>query len=373
MNKEFLLFDMDGVLLRPGGYQQALQASITRIGKALGAPATVITSGQIAHFEALSVTNEWDTLAICTALILLEVWQVDSKIRLEAPITQKKSAILPKKPDFQKFLESFHEVGPLPGLSAFDKIKYDNPGLDPDQMRHLWEILSNCRDIYHSLTLPMHQETVLGSPSFQANYNILPQLNTESYLLKYDRPLISVEQVASLIAWLEDHHHHAGVLTNRPNATPQGYVSAPEAELGVRLVGLQGIPVLGSGILNWFAETQCGLHPHVFLKPHPVHTLALCQMCLGHSAVEALRMAVNLSQGITDRDSWLPLNSAKVTIFEDSVKGLQSGLAAQAKLEEIEIPIELTLIGVSDNPTKITALAGIADDIVASLDHQHWL
>ena len=372
MTEEFLLFDMDGVLLMPGGYQQALKASIKRIGKALGAPKTEITSEQIHHFEALSVTNEWDSLAICTALVLLQVWRIDSNMRLTDENAPKPENYLNEKPDFQSFLESFNHVGPLPGESAFQKIMTENTWLDPDQKVHLEEILFNCRDIYRSITLPTHQETVLGSQAFQENYQLEPKLNIQSYLLKYDQPVLSPEQVNQLRAWLEHQGHHIGILTNRPNGTPPDFISAPEAELGAKLVGLAGVPLLGSGSLNWYAESKCALPQHTFLKPNPVHTLGLMQICLGKDIEEALSKSIALWEGQGKKADWESFEGAKVFIFEDSIKGLQSGLSAKSLLGELGIEINLQLIGVSENPIKKQALLEIAEQIIPTINLFNW-
>ena len=372
MTEEFLLFDMDGVLLMPGGYQQALKASIKRIGKALGAPQTEITSEQIAHFEALSITNEWDSLGICTALILVQVWQMDGNIRLTEENAPRPANDLIEKPDFQSFLDSFDHVGPLPGESAFQKITTENTWLDPDQKSHLEDILFNCRDIYHSLTLPIHQESVLGSHAFKENYQLEPKLNIESYLLMYDQPILSPEKGSHLIAWLADKDHHIGIITNRPNGTPPDFISAPEAELGAKLVGLAGVPLLGSGSLNWCAESKSALPQHTFLKPNPVHALGLMQICLGHDIEEALGKAIALWERQDNKADWESFDGAKVFIFEDSIKGLQSGLSAKSLLGALGIMINLNLIGVTESPIKKKALLKIADQVIPTINHFNW-
>jgi hypothetical protein len=372
MSKEYLFFDMDGVLLKHGGYHQALRASVKRIGEALGAPQTEINTQQIAQFEALSVTNEWDSLAICAALILIEVWQFDGSIRLTEEAKPKPSNILPGKPNFQNFLDSFEEVGPLPGKSAWQKITDENKWLSFDQRDHLKAILFNCRDIYHSLTLPIHQETVLGSQAFQEHYQLKPKLNSESFLLKYDHPLLSFEQANQLKKWHNNGDHRIGIITNRPNATPTGFISAPEAELGAKLVGLDGIPLLGSGILNWYAEKQCSLPQHTFLKPNPVHALGLMQICEGQTPTEALRRSVSLWQGQATKSHWEMFEGARVSIFEDSVKGLQSGIAAKSLLKSLPVHIQLRLIGVTENSIKEKALLRVADRVIPTINQTQW-
>jgi len=372
MSKKFFLFDMDGVLLEHGGYHQALKASVVRIGKSLGAPNIELSDDQIAQFEALSVTNEWDSLAICSALILTHAWQVDGSIRLAREITPRTVNVFHGQPDFQGFLDCFDRVGPLPGESAYGKIIQENPWLTESQRRHLEDILFNCRDIYQSLTLPVHQEAVLGSRAFQESYQLQPKLNTGSFLLMYDQPILSIEHVRQLRAWLRKINHHVGILTNRPNATPPDYISAPEAEMGAKLVGLEGTPLMGSGMLNWYAESQCGLPQHTFLKPNPVHTLSLLQICLGQPAPKALNLSVDLWRGMADQGNWAILQGAEIFIFEDSVKGLQSGIAAKSLLKSLGIEIQLRLIGITENLIKKDALLGIAEKVLPTINDHQW-
>jgi len=372
MTRNFYLFDMDGVLLKPNGYHQSLRASVIRIGKALGAPLTDISDDQIAHFESLSVTNEWDTLAICTALILLQAWKVDGKIRLNG-LTHAPEILLENYPDFDTFLNSFSNVGGLPGQSAYIKIINDDPWLNQSQRLHLKEVLYHCRDIYRSLTLSVHQESVLGSHAFQELYKLQPNLNTDSFLLKYDRPILSDENKNLFRNWLNSPDNYAGILTNRPSSCPPGFLSAPEAELGAKLVGFEDLPILGSGLLAWFAITHCQLRDdHTFLKPNPVHALALLQLCIGLPPVSALKAAVDLWRGDSDRSNWVFLENASVTIFEDAVKGLQCGIAARDLLKKQGISINLQRIGVTYNHIKRKALEGIADIVIPEINQFDW-
>jgi hypothetical protein len=372
MTTEIYLFDMDGVLLEPRGYHESLRTSVKRIGAALGAPHTDLADNQIAKFEALTVTNEWDTLAICTALILLDIWRVDGKVRLDG-IAPNTIVILDQKTDFDEFLATFEDVGNLPGYSCYQKIINDNPWLNNNQRDYLQHILFNCRDIYQSPTLPIHQETVLGSQKFHETYDLNPKLDTQSYLLIHDRPIFNKNNQKIFSRWLGKSTNFAGILTNRPSSTPPGYLSSPEAELGAELVGLGDLPILGSGILAWYAKTQLGLPDYSLLKPNPVHTLALLQMCLGCSRNEALDKAVSLWREEAAIADWQALQRSAITIFEDSAKGLYSGIEARDLLKKIGIDCRLNLIGVTNNPIKRKALKNVSDSILPNINHFEWL
>lgn len=371
MRKHMILFDMDGVLLIPGGYSEALKSSVARIGLALGMPFTGLTEDHIARFEALSITNEWDTLAICTALILLSVWQSNPKVRLNslAPIREIYSD---QPPDYDGFLDTFSNVGSLPTCSAYEKIIKENSLLDESLRSALKSLLFNARDIYQSPVLKYHQETVLGSESFQVNYQLLPQMGVKSYLLEYDRPALSTPQYHSLQTWMLHDNHKTGIMTNRPSRTPQGYLSSPEAELGAKLVGLSELPLLGSGLLGWFAVMHCQLPDHTFLKPNPVHALALMQMCYAEPANKSLQLAYDLWQGVGEKKDWIKFHNTQITIIEDAVKGFESGLNSRALLAKNDVDIDLKLIGVSINAIKKAALQRVADQVYSDINDVNW-
>ena len=369
--KKLLLFDMDGVLLRPGGYHQSLKATVRGIGLTLGLPGVALTDDQIARFEALSITNEWDTLAICTALMLLETWQTNPDPRIDGNSVEGRK-IIDQSPGIDSFLDSLDEVGPLPGHTAYKKIDSEHPYLNPGQKRHLQEILFDARDIYKSPVLHWHQETVLGSDVFWENYGLMPQLDRESYLTLYDRPNMAPEQREKLAVWLSYKGSGAGILTNRPSSTPPGYLSSPEAELGAQLVEMDTFPILGSGMLAWFAVTQCQLPEYTFLKPNPVHTLALMQLCSGHTATDALMLAYKLWRGDGKAKDWEQFAGCQVVIFEDAVKGMQSGESAQALLAQEHITVDLVLIGISSNPIKQAELKKMAQHVYEDINRVDW-
>ncbi len=371
MTRTIILFDMDGVLLESRGYHQALQTSLMRIGSALGVPDLELTTNQIARFETLSVTNEWDTLAICTAWTLLAVWHSDGDVRLKSLKPQPSNKII-KPPDFNHFLEIFDDIGRLPGHSAYELICVNNPWLNEAQREYLSEILHYCRDIYRSPTLPGHQETVIGSSVFERIYGLKPQLNSESFLLKYDRPILTSEQYKNLQKWLSSPEHNAAFITNRPCNAPDGYLSAPEAEMGAKLIGLDQLPLLGSGLLSWYASTRCSCDSHELLKPNPVHTLAAMKMCSGLTPETSIEMAVALIHGDGSIQDWSDLMETRVIIFEDSTKGLKSGIRAMEYLSELGIKIDLSLIGVSVNNVKRQALKSLAHRILSNINEVHW-
>lgn len=371
MFNKIILFDLDGVLLESTGYHQSLRASLNQVGEALGISNATLNGNQIARFESLNVTNEWDTIAICTALILLEVWQKDGEVRL-VNLQPRSHQFDVASPDYDQFLDQFDSFGSLPAHDAFDAIIEKNPWLTKAQRLYLSEILHQCRNMSRSPTLPIIQETVIGSQAFEALYGLEPQLNIESYLSTHDKPIMTDEQDAKLRDWLSHPEHKAGILTNRPCSAPDGFPFGPEAEIGIKAIGYEQLPFMGSGTLIWYASTKCKGDDHQLLKPNPVHALALLQMCLGVELEPAIEKSISLTNGVGTLSDWSCLAGVNVTIFEDSTKGLTSGIQAKELLSGLGIEINLSLIGVSDNDIKRQALRPIADLLLSNINEFTW-
>lgn len=371
MGKDFyFIFDMDGVLLNSHGYQKALRSSLHRFGAALGAPKATIDNEQIAKFETLHVTNEWDTLAICVALVLVTVWQVDGNIRIKT--LDPMDEIISDQPDINSFIDLFYQDDALPSLKALKIILESNPWLNTKQQDYLTHILASCRDIYTSPTLPIHLEIILGSNIYQDHYKLEPFLDEESYLLKYDRSALNSETIQSISDLLNLSTHAACVMTNRPDKTPHGFLSSPEAELGLAAIEIENLPYVASGLLKWYAHVVLNQPNLSLLKPNPTHALASLRKCLGESEYEAVEKSFRLFQGKKEKDDWMKFHQSHVVVFEDSTKGLLSANAAKYLLEEIGVRIDLELIGVSSNPIKAEALSKIANRVIEEINHFNW-
>jgi len=370
LKSQYFLFDMDGVLLDSIGYRKALQTSVNRIAVGLGAPNTFLSENQIAKFEALHVTNEWDTLAICTALVLVAVWQIDSQIRIDSLHPAKN--ILSSQPDFNSLLDQFTIDHTLPGHKSLSIILDMYPELCTDQRNYLTHILSSCRDIYSSPILPIHQEIILGSQVFHEYYNLKPIFNEESFLLKFDRPKLKTETLISILNLLNLPANAGCVMTNRPSKTPPGYLSSPEAELGLKCAGIENFPYISSGILSWYSNVILNNPNLSLLKPNPTHALASLRMCLGESVFDAIEKSFLMIQGKSKETDWSRFNQSKIVVFEDSTKGLLSAKAAQELLQEFGIITDLELVGVSSNPIKTEALGKITTKIIDDINNINW-
>jgi hypothetical protein len=359
---------MDGILLHADGYHRALQDSVRLIGRNLGIEKPDLTREHIAKLEAGGVTHEWESLAICSAILLTQIWRVDPDARIPHKIDVGPEKFLMHGEDFfTNFLQNLDLGGEFPTTYAERLLLEKSPSLLPEQKEYLRFVLRNGQNFKDSPTLLVFQEYVLGSESFSSYFSRPSQLNTKSYLELYDRASLSPLNQDKLLKWLESKTHHAVIFTNRPSKPPDGFFSTPEAELGASAIGLNDLPIVGAGSLSWLANQES--RPlHIYYKPNPVHALAALRVAVGESLVSALRAALNFYHGDFDRGSWLPFDGARVIVFEDLTPGLVSAISAEQLLQDAGIGTSMTLVGVSSHSTKAEALSHLADYVTEDIN-----
>lgn len=374
MSMEIILLDMDGVLLKPLAYHKALQETVRLVACALGFKNINLTEQDISAFESVGVSSEWDSAAICAAMLLERTWMVDKHRQLPASLTEP-PIYFPDSapPDFHNFALSMGQED-LPELRPLERaerllIELSNHH-DPDQKKVLQAILRDARAADNSLTHRTFQELVLGSQTYEEVYRLPGNLDTPSYLLEYDRPYLDIQTRKILKEWLKESLHEAVIFTSRPSSPLPGTFSTPEAELGAELVELGNLPILGLGGLAWLSE-RFGVNLQAFLKPSPVHVLAALQLTLGRSLEDALMNAARLVEYGRLDESWQQLQEAQVWVYEDTTGGLKSALASQSILGEFGIKLSVSLFGIADDPAKERTLqetgAETAPDINTAL------
>ena len=370
MSHTILLFDMDGVLLHADGYHRALQASVELIGRNLGIEEPNLSKEHIANLEASGVTHEWESLVICTAILLTQIWRIDQNIRIPSNINPTPHQYLMRGEDyFNGFLQNIDLNGESPTIYTEALLLEQEGHLSAEQKEYLKFILRNGQDHRQSSTLHIFQEFVLGSRLFTQTYNRPSQLNTKSYLELYDRAALSKTCHDQLIEWLKSDSHHAAIFTNRPSKPLRGFFGTPEAELGAASIDLQDLPIIGAGALSWLANLET--KPlHIYFKPNPVHALAAIQIALGNSLEQALKAALDFYNRNYEREIWLPLEGSTIIIFEDLKGGLVSAQSAQQLLEKSGIHAEMILVGIGKHPIKVKSLSPVAHHVIEDINHE---
>lgn len=345
MNFEVFLFDMDSVLLIPGGYRAALIETVNHFSRQMGLGDLAPTHDEIEAFEAAGITSEWDSAPISIAVIALTGKRPDYLTLIERLSAEWRKGEYPAEAAY-RILANGHL--PSPG------------GRGAAGEGEVQDILLYSRNIRRSPVLNIFQQFTLGE-AFEETYGLPKTIDTHSTLLKHDRPALSKPVPLN-----------SAIYTARPSRPPRdaphrtGY--APEAELGAQLVGLSHLPLIGFGSFQWLAETVGGGAEH-YLKPSPVHALAAIGAALGGAESESLRAAEATARG--EGSEWLPplkkLRGAtgRVTVFEDSAASIRGVREAVGMLGE---GWGCVGVGISPGGPKKAALAKVADRVYSSLD-----
>jgi len=353
-----LLLDLDEVLIQQVAYHQSLKACVERVGRWCGFESVLLTDDDIALFESLGVTSEWDSSAMCAALLLDRAWSADPECRLPASPDAPNGRLhnLPV-PDFQSFFQTTLERG-VSGIEArrlTEQRLCEGKDHTPAQRRALHTMLREAYDTERSLTNRIIQELNLGTVDFEACYGRPAAIPGEGLLRTKDLSLISAREAAQLVEWNAALGQRAVIFTNRLSRLPAGTGGVPEAEIGLARVGLSPLPFVSMGHLDWLSAER-GLEPQSLLKPCPVHALAALRLAAGDSLDDALGAAAALELDQQDVGGWQRLVQAHAVVFEDSFRGLQSARGAQQSLSQIGVRLSLDLRGVTTRDVKRRAL-----------------
>ncbi len=362
MSKTILLFDMDGVLLEPGGYHKALIETVRLIGEMLGYQYVALSPDHIAAFEAAGITSEWDSSAICLIWMMMPLWERVPSLGI--PTTLRDGLPLGASGRAPRWEALFEKLHPPPRESA-DPVFWVEQALASGhpQEQTIRQILSEAHSI-KSLTHRVFQELVLGSQEFSEIYCLSPWFKVESFLSQFDRPSLNSKQHAKLSRWLAENSHHAAIFTNRPSNYEE--MSTPEAEIGARCVGMATLPIVGYGDMLWLSQ-QYGTDVRHLRKPSPVHALAALLCSRGINKETALRAAADLALDGKAASIWEEIWGAKVCIFEDTIAGIKSARSACEILLAHQISITIHVFGIESDPRKSAALSKAGATVFRSL------
>lgn len=334
---KIVLLDMDGVLLRSAGYHQALHDTVLRVSRSRGLPGFKLSAADIARFEAVGITNEWHSSAVCAALLSLNHGQNETKSTLDRL--------------FEVLAGQARDLPPLSRAREAIRILAGDWGLEADGAVRLIET-SESPGL--SETFDLFQEMILGSDLFEKTYGGPRRLSTPSYLERFDLPLLDERTRERLISWLDHPQHGLAILTNRPSRSMPDSPSTPEAQIGARQVGLPDAAIVGQGEMIWLAR-QVGLADTSLLKPDGAHALAAVRAASGRSLERSLleAHATTIRQDV----DWRFVHGSVVAVLEDTTAGLISAEKAQMQLKSAGIRIDLQKIGIASEPVKRAALA----------------
>jgi len=372
------LFDLDSVLVYPGGYRAAFIATVDHFSRAMGLGEGLLGASTSETFEACDITSEWDSSAICVAVLIEEVWRTDPGLRLPIDLDAALSNIRARAPqppraDFDAWARRVGQAmaGKQHPSDAALTLLLEDASQSPSADGRLAELetclhglLEHTRDFYRAPAMRIFQHYTLGSDGFAHHYGIGPAFETPSLLRELDQPAIEPawrERVLGLAAHGEI---HPVIYTARP-CWPRSLPGrqedfAPEAEIALELVGLSSLPLVGFGHVSWLAAE---FHHHLdyFVKPSPVHALAAVGRALGggeRAALDAARKLVEENSLDAPLDTWRD-QRVDIHVFEDTAGGILGVMNAAQRLQQVGVPAEVKAWGIASTPGKREALEAL--------------
>jgi len=342
-----LLLDIDGVLVKPGGYRAALHATLNHFVNLMGLPHFEFPEEKLSGFEQRGITSEWDMVPLLLGVLWNDILSrqavndLPNDVRSAAiAIGRSLNGYIPADlhiPEFELV------AGQYPADTALEAGFFTSI---PAPLRT--NLLHRSRDVSFSHTMRLFQHYTLGSRAFTETYDLPAQIETESLLHKYDQSNID----DSIREKLCQPGIHLTAFTARPSAPPKeveapplGY--APEAEIALDLVGLPDIPLISFGKLQYLGE-QREYDPETLLKPSPVQALAGIIAALTGEEWPALQAACdwhetgNLAGALAE----LP-QTFEVIIIEDTLGGVRSVMAAGEILREAGLDVSVHACGLT--------------------------
>lgn len=378
MSGRVFLFDLDGVLVQPYGYRAAVRATINDFTQRMGLPPLAPEDHIVAIFEAQGITCEWDMIPITLAIILEAAFQrLGEGVRMDS-LEQACDLVRAKNLkeitiSYESILRSLGQymvVGEAPADVLFKLCQEGDgtclfPGLSGQGV--LRDLFVSTRRPALSRTTHLFQTYVLGDQMFERAMQIPAALKTGSLLEQNDQPLLQADTRDRLLTQVQNGLLPA-VYTARPSL-PLGEVTeryalfVPEAEMALNLVGLQSVPLIGSGQMGELA-LHLGEPEDCFTKPSPYHALAAIAAACSKDRSAAMdwtrQVYLRLQKGIGQvslkvGSSQIPAR-IQVHIFEDSPSGIRGVIEASHMLKSLGVQVDLKVWGISDHPEKREAL-----------------
>lgn len=371
MTMRILLFDVDSVMIEPHGYHRALSETVGIVGDLCGIADAALSEDQINAFEAVGVSSEWDSSAMCLIQMAKTIWRVDPGFslpdRLDAPAPVRPGLRL----DISGMIAGMRKsaLSGRPVGQRAEEVLLDEEELTAEQRGLVSRWMRQARTP-DSLPFLIFQELITGSDYFTQSTGLKPRTHTESYLTLYDLPLIFTSDATALRKWSDKDGHATAMLTARPGLADGLPWMTPDAEMGAELIGLREMPLASVGKLVMLAGPT-GKSEQELVKPSPLHAL-LALLLAVHTPEERIVAAVgDFLAGHGGNPDLRQFAGARITVFEDALNGILSLRACCDRLAELGIETTPEYIGVTDLAVKRQVLesagAVVVPDIAPAL------
>ncbi|MBI9048429.1 MAG: hypothetical protein JEZ00_03355 [Anaerolineaceae bacterium] len=382
-----LLFDIDGVLLRPLGYRKAYFDTCNWIIRESGLKVNSPAEDIPALFESFGVTSEWDMLAITVSIILkafLKIFQVQisANTLTEAINEISRHKIKAFAVDYRseiQLLGTFYDSDEIPSVGVYQHWRsISGEGDLQDEL--LENILCHTRNVKVSLITKLFQNLVLGSDTFNENYGLQSIIECQSYLREFDQSLILQTMQNTLEKLINNKELFCAAFTARPSLGPKENPSkefgiySPEAELALDVVGMKDLLLIGTGHLQFIGD-HIKTSADSLLKPNAFHALAAFFTILTNNESEGLQLAFEfvsnnyqMPKTDTEGNSIEYPDTLEIAVFEDSQGGIRSLAAASELLNIAGLVVNTRFFGISTNPDKMKPLTSLQAEIYPDIN-----
>ncbi len=337
-----ILLDLDGTLIHDRGYRSAIDAATLAYARMNALPQYAPSDEDVHVSHANGFSNEWDLVAFLAGIL--------HHARLTDPA---------HRPDYQTWMRRTNSYNGLPNERARDALLHEvAPSLHPTIHR----LLDRVTDVANSPTTRIFAEIILGSKLFEQHYGLPATMSAPSLLEELDVPLLDDHSREVILK------NRSCIYTARPSLPP-GHrdgnqhsqpraeaVHPPEAEIALRQLKLESLPMIALGHVQWLAD----LHDervYDLTKPGPVQALAAFLAAAGIGEQASLHAAYSLWKSNRLDGVYNPINGEVVYVLEDNAVGVKACHTAAAMLRGHGFNLSVHGLGISTAPVKRAALA----------------
>ncbi len=376
---KILLFDVDGVIVDPIAYKLGVIKTLELLCNQFGltnARALMPQESEIAYMEACGIHDVWDITNILFSSILTGIYAHTNKnhqpialsgMSLPERIASIRAAVpYSNRQDYTQLADQLtNGLGsghpPDAALSLLSKKLETELGLPNvlDWIDLLKSFLVGTRSAYESYGTRLFQNIILGSDDFEKTYALQSEYDGRSLLRTEDKVLISKRSVGRLHEINTDDNYRLAIYTARPShpfpsKRQRGY--SPEAEIALEAAGLERLPLIGMGAMEWLAKEH-GERPEDLTKPNTTQALAALISALAKiTDITCLEEAYKIDKLGGDPDSTIikELKQLDVIIyvFEDTISGIKPMLAVAEKLNDHNYSISVKPMGIAQDKNK---------------------
>ncbi|HVN53261.1 MAG TPA: hypothetical protein VMT46_02940 [Anaerolineaceae bacterium] len=364
------LFDLDGVLVEPHGYRLSTKATLDYFTTRMGLCSLYPGEDGIALLESISMTSEWDMVAVILAAIFDALQAQDPGLVLPGDLLAACEAVRarglhPPEIDYHRLtgiLSPAFQPGRIYASLALELCQPDSAEKPFPHLAgslFLANVLGHTRDL-SAATTRIFQHFALGSQAFTQSYQLPAEFEIPSYLQNYDRPLLDPILRERLLERWRAGNIDLAIYTLRANSPrqPDGLprlAFGREADLVIEPVGFQELPLIGYGEIG-AAAFQIGRLPDELCKPSPVHALGAVLAALTREERRSILAAERLVRlGELDGVSDLSLD-LEIQVFEDSPGSVNAVRQVGELLNRHGGNVRVHAWGIAANPAKIAAL-----------------